>query len=95
MENRLILHVIDWNGQDRYYEVPEEILAQFKDRIEANQAIETPWDWFINEHVDFGDEPDLPVIYGGNQLRRIDMTLPQVTLDFNDAVASVKTWELP
>lgn len=79
---RVILHVSDWNMQDKWYQTDADTLQSFADRIRA-QGIETAWDWFIAL-------TDGPVIRVDDQ---VDMTLDRYFIDWHDPIMSVDEWE--
>jgi len=50
--SQVLLHVCDWNYQDRYYHTSEDVVLEFGMRIISNN-IEEAWDW-LNEQKDKG-----------------------------------------
>ena len=83
---KAILHLCDCNLQDRYYEVPVELLKELKQRIERD-GMGAAWSWWT-EQADFdGTEPNKPIKYG-----TVNMTLPTYFLDFSDPQESLDEW---
>lgn len=84
----VIIHLQDWNMQDKYYEVPWVLMVEFRDRVLQEDGIEKTWTWFV-EQVNYGRPEDAgkPVLTG-----RVDMTLPQYFVDWTEAVESVSEW---
>jgi len=84
-EERVILHLSDWNLQDKYYEAPISLLKKFRKKyLEArkkhdeDKAIGIAWDWWTPQ-VDFGEKADKkkPIKFGN-----VNMTLEEFFLDW-------------
>jgi hypothetical protein len=97
-EEEVILHLSDWNMQDKYYQMPVSLLKEFKAKFEnehlelgrpAESAISTAWDWF-HPNVDYGEADQIrnPIKYG-----QVDMTLNEYFLDWMDPATSFAEWE--
>lgn len=87
-EGLVILHVCDWNLQDRYYEVPEQLVRDLAARLKA-EHIDRVWDWFVGQ-VDYSDNPEKPC----KHVTLVDTDLNQWFLDYNDPLTCVKEWEM-
>lgn len=91
-DTRVLLHVSDWNFQDKYYEVPFSLLAEFKTRILAGDDKDPheTWTWFTDQ-VDF-DDPKAKIAY---VQEAVDMRLEEYFFDFAfEPKQSVREWEL-
>lgn len=86
LDMNVILHFSNWNDQDRYYEVSEEILQDFKVRIEKDGMSEA-WKWW-HDLIDYDNTGKLPVQYG-----EVNMNLDQYFLDYHNPIESVNEWE--
>lgn len=88
----IILHINDWNMQDKYYSVEPKLLKEFLTRA-TKESMEDVWDWFIGENV-YVPKPDNPKEHKVNPkarpLKRIDTNLEQVFFDYNDPEESAK-----
>ena len=86
MNERAVLHISDWNYEDKYYEAPIELIREFKARIEKD-GLTTAWEWWVTK-VDYVNN-DLPVKFG-----LVDMRLDVYFMDYNNAQESISEWEL-
>jgi len=89
-EERYVLHLSDWNYQDKYYEMPESILLEFAKRIkehklDSNEA----WQWLLTQ-VDFGQDDDKgkPIKTG-----EVNMHLEAFFLDWENAGECIAEWD--
>jgi len=82
----VILEVSDWNHQDKYYEAPINLVADFKRKIE-NEGIQSAWTWWIKQ-VDYYNEGK-PI-----KTNAIDANLFSFFLDYNDPIHSIMEWSL-
>lgn len=87
-KQHVILEMSDWNMQEKFYELPFEILKAFHKRIK-NDGIEKAWDWFI-EQVDYDEEnlPTLPVKFG-----KVNMRLDKYFLDWSQVNECMAEWD--
>lgn len=77
-----ILHVSDWNMQDKYYEVPISILVELKQHI-MDKSIQRAWDWFID------------ISHNGAPIHRryvVFANTDNYFLDYLDPLESVNEW---
>ena len=83
-----ILHLSDWNFEDKYYEAPTKLIKELRNRVKRD-GMPTAWDWWTSQ-VDYGQpgESDRPIKTG-----KVDMTLEEFFLDYTDPIESVKEWE--
>ena len=88
---KAILHVSDWNNNDRYYEVLDSLLLEFKRRI-LEDGVKATWTWFMTQ-TSTSDEPDTD-----KPSRRVqdavNMTLDTYFFDYTNGQESVEEWEL-
>jgi hypothetical protein len=91
----VVLHLSDWNMQDRFYLAPLSLLMEFGDRILEFGGLQTPkskndpWEWWTSQTNYDNREPDLPIRY----LQRVSTQYEQFFLDFMEPVACVKEWK--
>jgi hypothetical protein len=95
MSDQVLLHVSDWNSQDKYYQLSHVLLSEFKQRILAKpnglrSSVNTAWDWFT-DLVDYGDEPANPIKQVSG---RANHTLDEYFLDWFEPQDSAGEWEL-
>ena len=90
MPTNQLLHVSDWNYQDKYYRVPIAILKQMAEKIKTGDTIKDVWDWFVNQ-VDYKD-PKAPI----KRLVRVPTKEIEEALffDYSAPVFSVLQWDL-
>ena len=84
MTQRAILHVCDWNCQDRYYETTEAVLAELKARVLTgpDEDPQAAWEWFT-------DNKDSKYVQDC-----VNLTLETYFFDYAFAPhASVSEWE--
>ena len=94
-EKQVILHVSDWNYQDKYYQAPISLVKEMGRRILECKDIRTddeisPWDFWIGQ-VNYDDKPeekDKPIKFG-----LVDMTLDLFFLDYNNPIESAEEWD--
>ena len=88
-----ILHVVDWNLRDKYYQMSIELLKEFR-RLVLEKDIDAAWDWMTSQtDYDRGrpghaDNADLPIKFG-----TVDMTLDEYFMDYSDPVETVSDWD--
>ena len=67
------LHVVDWNGNDRYFRVPKTVLIEFKMRLAntdpAQPNLDGVWDWFCG-------------LVKAGQVQRCDATVDYTTDEY-------------
>jgi hypothetical protein len=91
MSDHVLLHVSDWNSQDKYYQLSHVLLSEFKLRILAQpDGLNAAWDWFT-DLVDYGDEPAYPIKQVSG---RANHTLDEYFLDWFEPQESAGEWEL-
>ena len=83
-DETVILHLVDWNYQDKYYEVPFSILEEFERRIP--EGLEAAWDWFTGQ-VDYDGSGEHPIKVG-----RVDMRSANFFLDWENPIESIESW---
>jgi hypothetical protein len=53
MQNKVLLHLSDWNYEDKYYHMPKSVLKEFATRIKNANTKEVnlggAWDWLIEQ----------------------------------------------
>ena len=86
-ERKVIVHVSDWNYQDKYYEASVSLVREFRTSIEAN-GMDNAWQLWI-EKVDYNGNGSGVIKYG-----RVDMHLETYFLDYLNPIESVNEWEL-
>jgi hypothetical protein len=86
MDNKAILHVSDWNLQDRYYEAPLALIKEMQSKI-RKIGMEKAWTWWTNQ-VDWDQDSSQPIKYG-----IVNMTLDTFFLDYNNELESIDEWE--
>ena len=84
----VLLHVCDWNYEDKYYELPEDWLREFATKA-GKESLESAWDWLMLQ-VDYGKNPELPVKRCDDKANH---TLAEYFLDWIDAEESISEWE--
>lgn len=83
----VLLHVSDWNYEDKYYELPLSILQNFGQKAKENR--DEAWDWLMG-FVDYsGENPDKPVKRCDDC---VDHLLEEYFFDFENPVESVDDW---
>lgn len=101
-ETEPILHVSDWNFQDKLYSVPMPILKEFKQKLLAlddADGISDVWEWFTNQ-VDYDFQPPKkrkkPVVMVGVDE---DWDLEDIHnqsdyfLDYTNPIESAEEWD--
>lgn len=86
---RAILHLSDWNLNDRYYEAPLELIKELKQRIiAAANDMNDAWEWWTNQVAYSGPTTtETPIAYG-----TVDMTLDEYFLDWNNVEECLNEW---
>lgn len=86
-DERVILHLSDWNYRDKYYELPLTLLKEFHGRALADRG--AAWDWFTGQ-IDYGspDDKGKPIKTG-----RIDTGLDVFYMDWEDCTESLNEWK--
>jgi hypothetical protein len=88
-----IVHVSDWNYEDKYYEAPIEFIKELKKRmkkVKSVKSMDDAWGWWVG-NVDYGESKstrDNPIKFG-----KVDMRLEEFFFDYNNPVESVDEWE--
>lgn len=85
----VLLHVSDWNCEDKYYELPEAILRAFASKV-SNESLKDAWDWLMPQ-VDYGGNPEKPVKRCDNSANH---TLDEYFFDWEYPTECVEEWEL-
>lgn len=88
-QETVLLHVSDWNNEDKWYELPLSILKEFGKMAIRDHRV--AWSWLVGQ-VDYnGDQHEKPV-------KRCDHcvnhNLNEFFFDWYEPAASVKDWEL-
>lgn len=86
-KTKIRLHLSDWNMQDKYYDVPIDILREFREKI-RNASMESAWDWFVNQGIDYTSdhsEDDKPI-------KCLDLDW-DVFLDYTSPQECVEEWD--
>lgn len=94
-EDRLILHVSDWNYQDRWFNVPPSFLVEFKERVLKHpDDAEEAWEWLTTQ-ADYGKNPELPAKRRSQSWcdNAVNHTLTEVFFDYNNPGESVNEWD--
>jgi len=87
MEDHHQMHVVDWNGNDRYFHVPQNVLVDFKKKLNTADVSQPNlggvWDWFCD-------------LVRAGQAQRCDATVDYTTdeyfLDWDYPQDSVDEW---
>lgn len=80
MTDLVLLHVSDWNLQDRWYEVPRSSLRELRERVRTGD-VRNAWDWLLEES-------------GARRCdESADHTLDELFFDYTNPVESVDEWE--
>lgn len=93
MDEKVILHLSDWNNQDRYFEMPISLLKDLQKRIKRD-GISSAYKWMY-EQVDYGDHPKRPIKTGRKVDIEacVDMTLAQFFLDWTEPDTCMTEWD--
>jgi hypothetical protein len=89
MQDKVLLHVSDWNYQDKYYNMPKVLLAEFADRLQKADLTKANlggvWDWHIaNKDSGLVERCD----------ESVDHTMDTFFLDWTNPLESVREWEV-
>ena len=84
---KVLLHLSDWNYQDKYYELSYDLLKEFSKLITA-VGINQAWDWFTPQ-VDYGGNPERPVKRCDDEA---DHTLDEYFLDWEHPKDCLEEW---
>jgi hypothetical protein len=83
----VVLHLGDWNYQDKYYQLPKNLLVEFKERIEKyGLHSDEAWQWFV-ANVNYDDETEKPIKFGV-----VDMSLNVFFLDWENEKECMEEW---
>ena len=81
----VILHLSDWDYEDRYYQLPAALLDEFREQI-LTKGLGTShpnaWDWFIAQSI-----------AGCIKYGLVDMRLGTFFLDWHNVLESLSEWE--
>ncbi len=89
----LLLHFRDWNHADKYYEVPGNLLVDFKDTIRRFGII-SAWRWFTDQ-VDYSPDGS----WSHKPIKRVNDPTAHPTahpffLDWTNPMGSIKEWSI-
>lgn len=88
MKTRMVrLQVSDWNYNDRQFDVPIEILREFKKRI-LESSMKEAWDWFVAQGIDY--TPDHSEQHRPIKSFNCDF---DVFLDYENPKETVEEWD--
>jgi len=86
----VILHVSDWNYQDKYYQMPREMLITFYKTLKE-KGLDEAWRW-LGDNTDYGlnaEDTKLPIKYGD-----VNMRYDEYFFDYTEPDASIDEWEI-
>ena len=86
---KVLLHLSDWNYQDKYYELSYDQLKELSKLI-TTVGIDKAWDWFVPQ-VDYGGNPERPIKRVDDEA---DHTLDEYFLDWEHPKDCVEEWGL-
>lgn len=87
--DKVLLHVSDWNYQDKYYEMPLDLLREFARKVKE-LPLQEAWDWFVSK-VNYGGKPELPILRCDEST---DHTLEEYFFDYGHPQNSIDEWGL-
>ena len=74
-----LLHVGDWNYQDKYYRVSLDVLKGLREKVKV-VSVQKAWDWFQAQSI--------------KRLQRIDPNEDSYFFDYTNPLESVSEWEI-
>ena len=89
MSDKVLLHVCDWSGDDRYYHTPLSVLVEFKQRLAKADTTQLDlggvWVWFM-EAIASGQVQQCD--------SAADHTVDEYFLDWEYPLESSDEWEV-
>ena len=85
--DKVVLHVSDWNYQEKYYEMPLDLLQEFAKKVKR-LSLDEAWDWFTSQ-VNYGGQPSLPIRRCDDST---DHTLEEYFFDYERPQDSINDW---
>lgn len=89
MPDKVLLHVCDWNYQDKYYNVPLDILQEFAAKIKSANLtapnLGGAWDWFI-------EQKDKGIVQRCDSVADHTVGPEEYFLDWVNPIESVAEW---
>lgn len=85
----VLLQVSDWNYEEKYYELSEDVLREFANKV-STESLQDAWDWLMPQ-VNYGDDPEKPVKRCDDSANH---TLDEYFLDWENPIECIEDWEL-
>lgn len=86
--SKVLLHVSDWNYQDKYYRTTKDKLVEFAALVKSD-GVKKAWSWWT-EQVTYGGRctKEKPVKF----VTLVDTTLEEYFFDYENPLECVKEW---
>jgi hypothetical protein len=85
MAKLVLLHVSDWNSQNKYYTLPLDLLRKFSTKAQTNPC--DAWQWLIAQ-TGYGSNPEKPV----QRCDVVDLSLDEYFYDYMYPADSISDW---
>jgi len=82
-----ILHVSDWNYQDKYYESPLRLIKDFGVKVKSD-GLEKAWEWWTSQVRYTKRDRKKPIKTG-----TVNMQLDTFFFDYMNPIESIGEWE--